>query len=292
MTDILNNIKQLRERTGVGILECKKVLNETNGDIEKAVELLRKAGQAKAVKKSGRIAAEGVIGIKSVEQIAVILEMNSETDFTARDESFLKFVDVALDCVIDAKTGDLETLKNHVATNQTDSLEKQREALVAKIGENIHLRRVRVFQGSSNALITYSHGGKIGVVVEYKGDDKVCAKDIAMHIAAINPIALTQDDISAELIESEREIFLARAKEEGLPEDKIDMIVQNQVKKFVSQSALLGQPFVKDQNMKIEKLLKEKGVEIIAFARFEVGEGIEKKEENFAKEVAAQIKSR
>lgn len=287
MSDVAN-IKLLRERTGVGMMECKKVLMETNGDIEKAVELLRKAGQAKAVKKSGRITAEGLIGLKQESERVAIVEVNSETDFVARDENFKKFIDETLDYILDANTDNAEELKNHEL--QGVNLEKKREALVSKIGENINVRRCKLVVANGNSLVTYLHGGKIGVVVIYQGSDQSIAKDIAMHIAANNPIVINSKDVPESLIESEKEIFIARAKEEGTPEDKIEMRINNQVKKFVSQSSLLGQPFVKDPSKNVDKLLQENSMQVVDFIRYEVGEGLEKKEENFAEEVMSQIK--
>ncbi len=282
------NIKLLRERTGVGMMECKKILQEANGDIEKAVELLRKAGRAKAVKKSGRITAEGLIGLKQQSNKVAIVEINSETDFVARDENFKQFVNDALDCIIQANTDDIDKLKNQDSQGMT--LEKKRENLVSKIGENVNIRRGKLISDDNNSLATYLHGGRIGVVVTYKGEDKALAKDIAMHIAANNPIVIDPKDVPQSLIDTEKEIFMVRAKEEGTPEDKVNIRIENQIKKFVLQNSLLGQPFVKEPSKTIENFLKDNSMEILDFIRFEVGEGIDKKNENFAEEVMAQIK--
>ncbi|NQY41990.1 MAG: elongation factor Ts [Legionellales bacterium] len=284
----LESIKILRERTGVGIVECKKILQETNGDVEKAVELLRKAGQAKAVKKSGRITAEGLIGLKEGNDTVAIVEVNCETDFVARDENFIQFVNNTLDCIIRYNMDDVDNLKKQDVDGV--SLEKTRENLVSKIGENINIRRCKLMTNKDNSIVTYLHGGRIGVVVLYKGSDQSIAKDIAMHIAANNPIVIEPKDVPQSLIDSEKEIFMVRAKEEGTPADKINIRIENQVKKFILQNALLGQPFVKDPSQTVEKILKTNSTEVLEFIRFEVGEGIEKKEENFAEEVMAQIK--
>jgi elongation factor Ts len=287
MSDIAN-IKLLRERTGVGMMECKKALLQTDGDLEKAVELLRKAGQAKAVKKSGRITAEGLIGLKCQGEKAAIIEINSETDFVARDENFKQFVTDILEYVLTSNAEDIDVLKKHEVAGIT--LEKKREELVNKIGENINIRRFSLVSTKDNSLTTYLHGGKIGVIVVYQGGDESLAKDIAMHIAASNPIVIEPEKVPDSMIETEKEIFIARAKEEGTPESKIDLRIQNQIKKFVSQSCLLGQSFVKDPSKTVEKFLEENSMKVSNFVRYEVGEGIEKKEENFADEVRSQMK--
>lgn len=288
MSNILENIKLLRERTGVGMMECKKVLQETGGDIDKAIELLRKAGQAKAVKKSARITAEGLIGIDSANGEAAIVEVNSETDFVARDNNFKDFVRLACSTVLSAKTDKLETIKETQVQGAT--LEKRREELVSKIGENVNIRRVKYLDSKDGNIATYLHGGRIGVAVVYEGGNESLAKDVAMHIAAINPIVMKPEEVSDSLIAAEKEVYITRAKEEGTPEDKVELRVQNQIKKFVSNSSLLGQQFVKDPSQTIEKFLASNSMSVLAFTRFEVGEGIEKKEENFAEEVMAQIK--
>jgi len=283
-------VKELRERTGAGMMECKKALVETDGDIEKAIDNMRKSGQAKAAKKAGRIAAEGIITAKSTSNndMGVILEINSETDFVSRDTNFLSFAQEVTDIALANKATDIDALMS-METSSGVSVSVARDNLVAKIGENIQLRRVELVSGEN--VVSYIHGGRIGVMVSIKGGDDELAKDIAMHVAASAPEVIAAEDVSAELLEKEKEIFTAQARESGKPDNIIEKMIDGRMKKFVGEVSLLGQPFIKDPSIKVEKLLKDKQASVINFIRFEVGEGIEKKEEDFASEVMSQIKA-
>ncbi|MFA5959764.1 MAG: translation elongation factor Ts [Tatlockia sp.] len=285
-------VMQLRERTGAGMMECKKFLVATNGDIELAISEMRKAGQAKADKKADRVAAEGAIAIaRAVDgRSAVMLEINSETDFVARDENFTGFaanvVETALQSTLNEDVLALSNLKL-VGTDHT--VEEARQQLVAKIGENIKLRRmVRV--SCDGVVGYYLHGSRIGVMVALKNGDETLAKDIAMHIAASRPMVISRDQVPAEAIEVERDIFTAQARESGKPQEIIDKMIEGRINKFIDEVSLLGQPYVKDPNKKVGQLLKEKNADILSFIRFEVGEGIEKKADNFVEEVMAQVR--
>ena len=285
-------VMKLRERTGAGMMECKKFLVATNGDIELAISEMRKAGQAKADKKADRIAAEGVVIIaRSTDgQTAVMIEINSETDFVARDENFTNFADkVAATALNNNSINDVTALSNEILISTTHTVEQARQELVAKIGENIKLRRMeRVHcDGSVGA---YLHGSRIGVLVALKNGDESLAKDIAMHVAATRPMVVNQSQVSTDAIENERDIFTAQARESGKPQEIIDKMIEGRINKFVDEVSLLGQPFVKDPNKKVGQLLKEKNAEVVSFLRFEVGEGIEKKEDNFVEEVMAQVR--
>ncbi len=285
-------VMQLRERTGSGMMECKKFLIATEGDIEAAITEMRKAGQAKADKKADRIAAEGMIVIaRSADcQSAVMLEVNSETDFAARDESFTEFANKVAEVALHGAANDPEGLANENVQAGT-TIEQARQELVAKIGENIKIRRLAKMQAEDGVVGYYLHGSRIGVMVSLKNGDESLAKDIAMHIAANRPLVVNRDQVSAEAIETEREIFQAQAKESGKPQDIIDKMIEGRINKFIDEVSLLGQPFVKDPNIKVGQLLKEKQAEVISFVCFEVGEGIEKKEDNFVEEVMAQVRS-
>lgn len=286
-------VMKLRERTGAGMMECKKYLQLTNGDIEQAVLEMRKAGQAKADKKAGRVAAEGAIVIACSDdgQKAAMLEVNSETDFVARDENFLEFTSKAVETALQAEMDDIETLASKNLAGESRTLEEARQELVAKIGENIKLRRIKQMQ-VDGVIGQYLHGSKIGVLVAVKNGDESLAKDIAMHIAASRPLVVSSDQVSKEAIENEREIFTAQARESGKPQEIIDKMIEGRLSKFVDEVSLLGQPFVKDPNKKIGQLLKEKNAEVLEFTRFEVGEGIEKKEDDFVAEVMAQVREK
>ncbi|MDP1604713.1 MAG: translation elongation factor Ts [Legionella sp.] len=285
-------VMKLRERTGAGMMECKKFLVEANGDMELAIHAMRKAGQAKADKKADRIAAEGVIVIaRSTDgRCAVMIEINSETDFVARDENFTGFADkVAATALNDKAINDVAALSNATLMGTTHTVEEARQQLVAKIGENIKLRRMeRVI--CDGVVGSYLHGSRIGVVVALKNGDEQLAKDIAMHVAATRPMVVNRDQVSAEAIENERDIFTAQARESGKPQEIIDKMIEGRINKFIDEVSLLGQPFVKDPNIKVGQLLKEKNAEVVSFLRFEVGEGIEKKEDNFVEEVMAQVR--
>jgi len=278
-------VKELRERTAAGMLDCKKALVETDGDIELAIENMRKNGQAKAAKKAGRIAAEGVILTKVANGVATMMEVNSETDFVARDHGFIKFGQQLIDVASANKINDMETLNN----TEVDGVKISdlRDTLVAKIGENISPRRVITVEGDN--LGAYVHGARIGVIAILQGGDAELAKDIAMHVAASSPQFVKPDDVPAEVVAKEKEIQLDIALQSGKPPEIAEKMVSGRMKKFTGEISLTGQPFVKDPSMLVADLLKSKGADIINFVRFEVGEGIEKKEEDFAAEVAAQM---
>jgi len=287
-------VMELRQRTGAGMMECKKFLSlpQVNGDLEVAVLEMRKAGQAKADKKADRIAAEGVVvaARSSDGHSALLAEINSETDFVARDENFNHFAEVV------AKTAlahELDTVESLSATNalgdDAQSIEQLRQQLVAKIGENIKIRRINLLK-STGTVGYYLHGTRIGVLVALNIKDETLAKDIAMHIAASRPLVIHRHDVSAHALDNEREVFQAQAKESGKPAEIIEKMIEGRLSKFVDEVSLMGQPFVKDPNKKISQLLAEKGAEVLAFTRLEVGEGIEKKEDNFVAEVMAQVR--
>ncbi|MCP4413985.1 MAG: elongation factor Ts [Gammaproteobacteria bacterium] len=281
-------VKELRERTGAGMMECKKALVETEGDIELAIENMRKSGQAKAAKKAGRIAAEGTILTRSDDQVAIILEINSETDFVSRDEGFLAFANKVADVALENKIDDIETLKNTIVDGK--SLEKTRQDLITTIGENIQLRRINLLKANAEQLQSYIHGGRIGVIVSVEGADAELAKDIAMHIAASNPQVINPEEVAEDVVEKEKDIFIAQAKESGKPDNIIEKMIGGRLKKFLGEVSLTGQPFVKDPSTSVGDLLKSNNAIAKAFIRYEVGEGIEKKEEDFAAEVMAQAK--
>ncbi|OCH97493.1 translation elongation factor Ts [Legionella jamestowniensis] len=284
-------VMQLRERTGAGMMECKKFLIATKGDIEQAIIEMRKAGQAKADKKADRVAAEGVIVIaRSADgRAAVMLEINSETDFVARDENFTNFASKVSETALASSAANIDALSNETMSGSNVTVEQARQELVAKIGENIKLRRIERMS-SEGVIGHYLHGSRIGVLVNMKNGDESLAKDIAMHIAASRPMVVNRDQVSAEAIENEREIFTAQARESGKPQEIIDKMIEGRINKFVDEVSLLGQPYVKDPNKKVGQLLKEKNAEVVSFTRFEVGEGIEKKEDNFVEEVMAQVR--
>lgn len=285
-------VMQLRERTGAGMMECKKFLIATNGDIEQAIMEMRKAGQAKADKKADRVAAEGIIVIarSSDDHTAVMLEINSETDFVARDENFTNFAAIVADVALTSLAKNVESLSNQTLPAGI-TVEQARQELVAKIGENIKLRRLERMHCEGGVIGYYLHGSRIGVMVALKNGSEVLAKDIAMHIAASKPMVVSRDQVPAEAIENEREIFTAQAKESGKPQEIIDKMIDGRINKFIDEVSLLGQPYVKDPNIKVGQLLKEKNAEVISFIRYEVGEGIEKKEDNFVEEVMAQVRT-
>ena len=280
-------VKELRERTGAGMMDCKAALSDARGDIEIAIEVMRKSGAAKAAKKAGRIAAEGIISIKLNENDIVILEVNCETDFVTKDESFLSFVDSVIQIISNNNVSDVDELLKLNSGNQT--IEEANQQLIAKIGEKITIRR---FQKSSiqNQAGTYLHGIRIGVIVEIKGGSEELAKDIAMHIAASRPLFINEDQISQEILDKEKEIYTAQAQESGKPADIVEKMVEGRLKKFIKEITLLGQPFVKDPEKSIEKILKSSNAKVLSFIRYEVGEGIEKRADNFAEEVMSQAK--
>lgn len=278
-------VKELRERTGAGMLDCKKALVETDGDIELAIENMRKSGQAKAAKKAGRIAAEGVILTKVEGGRATMLELNCETDFVARDEGFLKFGNELLEVAAANNINDIEALND--ADMNGVKVSEARDALVAKIGENISPRRVINVEGDT--LGAYVHGGRIGVISILTGGDEELAKDVAMHVAAASPQFVKPENVPAEVVEKEKEIQIEIAIQSGKPADIAEKMVAGRMKKFTGEVSLTGQPFVKDPSISVAELLKNNSADVINFVRFEVGEGIEKKTEDFAAEVAAQM---
>jgi len=285
-------VKELRERTGSGMMECKKALVEANGDIDAAADILRKSGAAKADKKAGRIAAEGLIVFKATDdgKTGVMVEVNCETDFVAKDDNFLNFSSAVAQAVLDNQPADIDALLA-LPLEGGDTVADTTKNLIAKIGENMAVRRF-ARRATDGILVNYSHGGRIGVMVEMQGGDEALAKDIAMHIAASRPTCVSEDEVPAELIEKEKEIFAAQAAESGKPAEIIEKMVGGRIKKFLKEVTLLGQPFVKNPDQTIEQLLKSAGATVVGFDRLEVGEGIEKKVENFAEEVMAQAQGR
>ena len=280
-------VKELRERTGAGMLDCKKALVETDGDIELAIENMRKSGQAKAAKKAGRIAAEGVILTKVEGGRATMLELNCETDFVARDEGFLKFGNELLEVAAANNINDIDSL-NDAELNGV-KVSEARDTLVAKIGENISPRRVINVEGDT--LGAYIHGGRIGVISILSGGDEALAKDIAMHVAAASPQFVKPENVPAEVVEKAKEIQIEIAIQSGKPAEIAEKMVAGRMKKFTGEVSLTGQPFVKDPSISVAELLKSNSADVINFVRFEVGEGIEKKTEDFAAEVAAQMEA-
>lgn len=282
-------VKELRERTGAGMMECKKALVEADGDIEAAAELMRKSGAAKADKKAGRVAADGAIKVKLSDdgKKAVIVEVNSETDFVAKDDNFQAFANAVADVVFDQEPADVATLSG-LKTADGKTVEEAREALVAKIGENIQVRRFDIL-ASDDTLVSYLHGTRIGVIVDSDADSDM-ARDIAMHVAAVNPQHVQESDVPSETVEKEKAILIAQAESSGKPPEIIEKMIQGRLKKFLAEITLLGQPFVKDPDQTVGKLLTSANARVSRFVRFEVGEGIEKKQEDFAAEVMAQVK--
>ena len=280
-------VKELRERTGAGMMDCKAALSDAMGDIEIAIEVMRKSGAAKAAKKAGRIAAEGIISIKLNENDIVILEVNCETDFVTKDESFLSFVDSVIQVISNNNVSDVDELLKLNSGNQ--AIEEVNQQLIAKIGEKITIRRFQKYS-IKNQTGTYLHGIRIGVIVEIEGGCEELAKDIAMHIAASRPLFINEDQVSQEILDKEKEIYKAQAQESGKPADIVEKMVEGRLKKFIKEITLLGQPFVKDPEKSIEKILKSSDAKVLSFIRYEVGEGIEKRADNFAEEVMSQAK--
>lgn len=284
-------VKELRERTGAGMMECKKALVAANADIEVAIEEMRKSGAAKAAKKSGRIAAEGVVKIVSSAdgKKVTMVEINSETDFVAKDDGFLAFADVVANKASELTTESVDDLM--AMDVDGESLESVRTALISKIGENIQVRRISQLNAEEGVFGHYVHGVKIGVVVNVNTDDAELAKDIAMHIAAVNPEFIAEKDVPAEVVAKEKEILMAQVEDSGKPPEIVEKMIGGRLRKFLAGITLYGQAFVKNPDMTVEKLLKSKNADVITFARMEVGEGIEKKEDNFAEEVMAQARA-
>jgi elongation factor Ts len=283
-----DSVKQLRERTGAGMMECKKALVETQGDLDAAAELMRKSGLAKADKKAARVAAEGTVAVERSGSSAVLVEVNCETDFVARSDEFLAFAREIARAALDQAPADVNALLGQ--THGASTLEEQRRALIAKIGENISVRRfVRIT--SPGALGTYIHGGRIGSLVALKGGDEALAKDLAMHVAAVNPAYIDSSSVPAAVLHKEREILAEQTKAEKKPPEIIAKMVEGRLRKYLAEITLVGQPFVKDPDTTVEKLLKKADAAVVQFVRYEVGAGIEKKQDDFVSEVMAQVKA-
>jgi elongation factor Ts len=278
-------VKELRERSGAGMMECKKALTVNNGDIEVAMEYLRKTGLAKADKKSDRVAAEGRIGMATNGNKAVLVEINSETDFVAKDENFLAFVSAVSEAALASGATDAEALKS-VAMNGS-TVEESRAALIAKVGENLQVRRL-VSINSSNHVAAYIHGGRIGVLVELAGGDMELARGIAMHIAAMNPPYNKAADVPADFVEKEKEIEMAKMtdKDKAKPAEILEKIIGGKIAKIVNEVTLYGQPYVLNSDLTVEAAVKAAGADVVSFQRLVVGEGIEKVVEDYAAEVA------
>lgn len=285
-------VKELRERTGLGMMECKKALSETDGDLVKAEDLMRIKSGSKASKVSGRVAAEGAIAVAISDDMrqGAIVEVNCETDFVGKDESFLKFANDIADIVNKSGESDIAVISEQKLP-QGESVEEVRQALIMKLGENISVRRAKKFN-AKGALSSYLHGGRIGVMVDLVNGSSELGKDMAMHIAAVKPVSVSSKDVDPALLEKEREIAKARAVESGKPDNIIEKIIDGSVKKYLSEVTLYGQVFVKDDKKTVEKLLDETESSVAAFALYVVGEGIEKKVDDFAAEVAAQMASK
>lgn len=287
-------VKELRERTGSGMMECKKALVDADGDLETAIEALRKTGLAKADKKASRIAAEGLIVVEMSDdsKTAVIVEVNSETDFVAKKDDFQDFAAAIAKRVLTDNPADLDALMAMpLRDGDAASVEDVRKALIATIGENITVRRFSRVQ-SDNPIASYRHGVRIGVLVELAGGDAALGKDLAMHIAAHDPrpVCISEDEVPEHMVAAERDIFTAQAKESGKPDDIIEKMISGRIRKYLGEITLLGQSFVKDPDLTVGKLLKKSNASVVRFDRVELGEGIEKKAENFADEVMAQVK--
>ncbi len=289
-------VKDLRERTGSGMMECKKALVEAQGDIEAAVEIMRKAGLAKADKRSSRTAAEGRISVKcsADSKIVVVLEINCETDFVAKNDEFIAFADAVAQALLASGAATVDEalalpqdLGGELVSGNA-SIDENRKELIAKLGENINVRRFERYESSNGLIASYLHGTRIGVLVEIVGGDIALGKDIAMHVAASKPVCVDESGVSAELIAKEKEIYAAQAEESGKPADIVEKMVGGRIKKFFGEITLLGQPFVKDPDQTVGALLKAKGASVLRFSRLEVGEGIEKEASDFAEEVMSQ----
>jgi len=283
-------VKELRERTGAGMMECKKALEATAGDMERAIEELRKSGRAKADKKASRVAAEGMVIIRASTngKQVVLLEINSETDFVARDENFLAFADAVAKTALAEKIHDVALLASATLAGTHMTVDEARQALIAKVGENINIRRITL-KDANTTVGTYLHGNRIGVLVELDTENPELAKDIAMHIAASKPVVIFPEEVPADIIAKEKAIYLAQAAGSGKPQDIIEKMVGGKLKKYLDEISLVGQPFIKDPDMLVVNLLNKHRAKVVSFARFEVGEGIEKEEEDFVGAVMAQV---
>ncbi len=279
-------VKELRERTGVGMMECKKALTDASGDMDAAIEQMRKSGQAKADKKASRIAAEGTTAIASNGKQAVIIEVNCETDFVAKDDQFQNFTNQLAELVLSNNLKSVEEL-NAASLPNGQTVEQTRLELVTKIGENIQVRRFEILSADAG-VSSYAHGKRISVLVDHSGSDEV-GKDVAMHIAASKPLCISESEVPADVLDKERDIAKAQAEASGKPAEIIEKMILGKVNKFLKESTLLGQPFIKDDSLTVEKYLKGANASVTKFIRYEVGEGLEKRSENFADEVQKQI---
>ncbi len=284
-------VKELRERTGSGMMECKKALTETDGSIETAIENMRKSGMAKADKKAGRVAAEGrvVIEISEDGKSAAVVEVNCETDFVSGGDDFLSFVTAIAKTALANKPADVAALSEMTMMGTSETVEEARKAKIAKIGENMQLRRFEILETTSGTFGSYLHGARMGVLVEMSGGNDALIKDVAMHIAASNPLCVSESDVPADVLEKEKDILRAQALESGKPADIVEKMLSGRIRKYLAEITLLGQSFVKDPDKTVETLLLDAGATVNSFVRYEVGEGIEKKVENFADEVMAQV---
>jgi elongation factor Ts len=281
-------VKELRERTGLGMMDCKKALTDADGDMERAIDDLRKSSALKAAKKAGRTAADGLLGVhvSADGKLGAMVEVNIETDFAARNEKFTAFVDKVRDTVVAKRTADIDALL-------AGGLEDERQRLVQEIGENITIRRAVLFESADGRVVSYLHSdNRKGALVELNGGNHELGRDIAMHVTATAPLVVAGSQVPKDVIDKEREIYLAQARDSGKPEDIVNKMVDGRVRKYLADVSLVDQPFVKDADMKIGKLLATHKAECVRFVRFEVGEGIEKAETDFAAEVAAQVKGR
>jgi elongation factor Ts len=284
-----DTVKQLRERTGAGMMECKKALVETKGDLDAAAELMRKTGLAKADKKAARVAAEGTVAAERSGNSAALVEVNCETDFVARSDEFQAFARALAKAALANSPDTLEALLAS-SSNGAGSFEEQRRALIAKIGENISVRRF-VKVSAPGALGTYIHGSRIGSLVALEGGDEALARDLAMHVAAVNPAYIDAGEVPAAVLDKEREILTDQTKGEKKPPDIIAKMVEGRLRKYLAEITLMGQPFVKDPDTTVEKLVKKAGAKVVRFVRYEVGAGIEKKQDDFVRDVMDQVKA-
>lgn len=282
-------VKTLRERTGSGMMECKRALQETDGDLEAAVELMRKTGLAKADKKASRVATEGLITVQQTAQSIAMVEVNCETDFVARHEDFQAFVKAIIDLILQQNPATLDDLMA-LPLHDGENVEQVRRGLIAKIGENIGVRRFARLPITDCIVSYYVHGDRIGVIVELEGGDENLAKDIAMHVAAIKPVCVDADQVPKALLDKEREIYSAQAAASGKPANIVEKMVDGRLRKYLAEITLVGQPFVKNPDQSVADLLREKDAKVKQFIRFELGEGIEKKDDNFVEEVMAQAR--
>ncbi len=294
MTITASQVKELRERTGLGMMECKSALTETNGDMEAAIDLLRRKAGAKVEKKAGRTAAEGAIAVylSPDRKLAAMVEVNSETDFVAKGEEFMAFAGAVAACVADRNPATVEALAALPlgGGESVRTVSQVREGLVAKLGENIAVRRFVRYVSGEGHIVSYVHGRRIGVLVDLSGGDEALGRDLAMHVAASRPAYVAREDVPADVVAKEKEIFIAQAADSGKPADIVEKMVAGRVNKYLGEITLLGQPFVKDPDTTVEKLLKKASARVARFSRYEVGEGIEKGASDFAAEVMAQVR--